>query len=708
MATAYKYVERKVDDQINWAEVGSNFSNQLKEEGRVRQEKKGAIDAASREYQKILNEVPLGENTELNAFALNAAADLQEQSLMQVGLLRSGQLDPRQYTIMAQNLTDGTDQAFSLFQNYNAEYKRKTAMLDPNLPASERASKMQSWQMEQLEGFGNFKNSKLVINPNSGIMSMAKMVPDPNYTGKPENAPMVPDMNNLQSVQTLENRLKSTTTQYDVIGAADTYLDSLGVDKRAVIDGLGKKYTSATIKTITDATAKEKGSWKSMNLKDLTAEATRLGVDVADLQEITLFSEAQDNWIKGQLGTGGTAAASVLLDFKSINQATGEPYTQLAYSVANQLKADKDSNIIIMEQVDGRMVPKLSEQQQAQAERIMKTQINVGVDYEEELKTSKTGFEATPPPKDIRDAEKVLEKKQNVQKTWNSIKGQSKEDRIASFEALIGSQIGKDAGLIGVNPSADGTEISFVYIDKFKDKNRTIKIDENITDQEWANIGNEITGLDSPEDALNAGGFVKDANGDSVVYNKEFGEAGGNREGNLQRFDAELNTFISDGFPQTDGEPFLDQDDTDVAKALNARYSQYGLKAIADGIFPADNTKVTIEGWKGDTLHGSSYDLDSDTNVDSTALEDEEKFKIWLTYVLEKTNQVERIAETEKFSGKVQKAISREDVEKQRVLDEAIKKAEEDNIYGPCVDGKKIEIATATPVDCNTLPYGEV
>ena len=152
MATSYKYVERQVDDQINWAEVTSNLANTLKEEGRVRQEKKDAIDNASREYAKILNNVPVGENTELNKFALNAASDLQQQMLMQTTLLKSGQLDPRQYTIMRQNLTDGTDQAFSLFQNYNAEYDKKMAMMDPNLPPSERASAMQTWQMAELEG----------------------------------------------------------------------------------------------------------------------------------------------------------------------------------------------------------------------------------------------------------------------------------------------------------------------------------------------------------------------------------------------------------------------------------------------------------------------------------------------------------------------------------------------------------------------------
>jgi hypothetical protein len=692
MATAYKYVERQVDDQINWAEVTSNLTNTLKEEGRVRQEKKTAIDDASREYAKILNNVPVGENTELNKFALNAASDLQQQMLMQTTLLKSGQLDPRQYTIMRQNLTDGTDQAFSLFQNYNAEYDKKMAMMDPNLPPNERASAMQTWQMSELEGFGNFKNSKLVINPNSGLMSMAKMVPDPNFTGDPANAPMVPDMNNLQSVQALENRLKGTVTQYDVMGAADTYLDSLGEDKRAVITGLGQKYTSAVIKTISDATAKQKGSWKNMNLADLTAEAKRLGVDVDDLKEITLFSEAQDNWVKGQLGIGGTAAASVLLDYKSINPITSEPYEQLQWSEANEAKAALNSNIILMKNVDGRMVPDLSDDQQAEAERVMKTQINIGLDYEEDIKAVKTGFEATPEPKDVRDGKKEIEKKQNLQKVWNQIKSQSAEDRIASFESLIGTEIAKSAGLIGVNPSEDGTSISFVYIDSQKAKNRTIDIDANISDEEWAIIGNEITGLDDPTAALAAGGFGKDTDGNPLPYNADFGTSGANREGNLQRFDAELSSFVDDGFPATEGgEPFLDLEQDEVVIALNDRYSKFGLKAVATGYGGADNTRVTIEGWSGDGVHEQSYDLDSDTDVDSTALEDQEAFKKWLKYVLEKTGQIEKIAESEGFTGKKKTTTTKEDDD--AAAEEALK-------FGPCEGGKKIELATGLPINC--------
>ena len=48
MGTAYKYVERAAEDQVNWAEVSSNFANTLKAEAELREKQKDAIDASSR------------------------------------------------------------------------------------------------------------------------------------------------------------------------------------------------------------------------------------------------------------------------------------------------------------------------------------------------------------------------------------------------------------------------------------------------------------------------------------------------------------------------------------------------------------------------------------------------------------------------------------------------------------------------------------
>jgi hypothetical protein len=141
-----------------------------------------------------------------------------------------------------------------------------------------------------------------------------------------------------------------------------------------------------------------------------------------------------------------------------------------------------------------------------------------------------------------------------------------------------------------------------------------------------------------------------------------------------------VSSFIKKGFPKVTGsmgteEPFLDQSDKKVAKALNDRYSKYGLKAVATGIGTTDNTRVTIDGWKGNAEYPAEFDLDSDINIDSNALEEEQRFEKWLTYVLKQTKQIETLARDQKFTGGQGK-------------------------YGPCVNGKKEELATGLQVNC--------
>ena len=312
MATAYKYVKREPTDNINWAEVGADFSNMLQEEMAVRQQKKDAIDQATREYQKVLNNVPQGENTDLNGMALGFADDLQKQMLMQETLLKSGQLDPRQYTIMRQNLADGTDQGFGLLQDYNDEYSKKMAMLDPNLPVSEQLSAIDLEIMGNVEGFANFNDAKLIINPQTGLVSMAKMIKDPE---NPDGALIPdPDPNNLVSVQNLKNRIKTNITKYDVVGNAQKWTDTLGKEVISVVESMGSTLSAGTIRKVEDITSR--GAIRpGMTEAEIQILADEAGVTVEQLQSYNSFRQAQNNWADGQINDENFSGASILMDF---------------------------------------------------------------------------------------------------------------------------------------------------------------------------------------------------------------------------------------------------------------------------------------------------------------------------------------------------------------------------------------------------------
>ncbi len=373
MPLGYGYEKRDPEDQqLNWAEIGKNVSNMLTDEAESREKQKSEINAATREYQKILNNVPQGENTELNKFALDAAADLQKQMLMQETLLKSGQLKPKDYTLMRQNLVDGTDQTFGLLDEYNAEYDKKMAMMDPNLPVSQQASEIQNWLMSNAEGFSNFRNSKLVINPQTGLMSIGKIV-DGQVSSNP---------NDLATVQQLRNRIKGTYNQYDVIGNAENWVESLGEEKK-VIQDLGNTGRAGVFKEISDIRSKG-GGFDNMSPEKLESLAKDLGVEVSDIKSISKFQEAQNNWIKSQLDVGGTASASVILDFLGTEPNSGKDYEP----TFNPDDLKKGDHYVLLKSENGRIVPELSEVQTKRAEEALRAQVDIGLDYKEKTTVS--------------------------------------------------------------------------------------------------------------------------------------------------------------------------------------------------------------------------------------------------------------------------------------------------------------------------------
>ena len=201
MATYYKYAERNAESQINWAEVGKNITDMLKEEDNVREKKKAAIDEASRQFGLKIASAPTGEHTGLSTWTLNYANDAQQARLLQDRLLKSGQLKLKDYLIMRQNLNDGTDQVFNLSKEYQAEYNDKM----------ERMKKGESQSLEtfltgSVESYANFNESKILINPTDYTINVGKM--KKNEQGGYDLT------NEVATVNDLRNRIKGKFNKF--------------------------------------------------------------------------------------------------------------------------------------------------------------------------------------------------------------------------------------------------------------------------------------------------------------------------------------------------------------------------------------------------------------------------------------------------------------------------------------------------------------
>ena len=140
MATGYKYAERNAANQVDWSAIGSSISKTLTDERERREKAKKEIADASNQYAETLSNAPMGESRDFNDWTLDFASNAQEFRLMQDRMLRSGRMKLRDYNMSRQNLKSGTEQAFNLAKEYNAEY-------------ADKMKRLKDGESQDLEGF---------------------------------------------------------------------------------------------------------------------------------------------------------------------------------------------------------------------------------------------------------------------------------------------------------------------------------------------------------------------------------------------------------------------------------------------------------------------------------------------------------------------------------------------------------------------------
>ena len=233
MATYYKFAERQADSFVNWAEIGKGLTDMLQEEVKIREQKKAAIDQATRDNLKRLGEAPTGNHTGANTWTLEYADNARQAILLQDRLLKSGALKLKDYTIMRQNLNDGTDELFSIMKNYQAVFKEKSDRLNSTDPKN-RSQALEMDLLAYTEKFADFANSRAIIDPNTFMVNVGLMEPDPNNKGVMKLSKTVATTGFLKNIQ------NTKFDYFDADGAADVVSKRMGKYVRETIDTLSR------------------------------------------------------------------------------------------------------------------------------------------------------------------------------------------------------------------------------------------------------------------------------------------------------------------------------------------------------------------------------------------------------------------------------------------------------------------------------------
>jgi hypothetical protein len=233
MATYYKFAERQADSFVNWAEIGKGLTDMLQEEVKIREQKKAAIDQATRDNLKRLGEAPTGNHTGANTWTLEYADNARQAILLQDRLLKSGALKLKDYTVMRQNLNDGTDELFSVMKNYQAVFKEKSDRLNSTDPKN-RSQALEMDLLAYTEKFADFANSRAIIDPNNFMVNVGLMEPDPDNKGVMKLSKTIATTGFLKNIQ------NTKFDYFDADAAADVVSKRMGKYVRETIDTLSR------------------------------------------------------------------------------------------------------------------------------------------------------------------------------------------------------------------------------------------------------------------------------------------------------------------------------------------------------------------------------------------------------------------------------------------------------------------------------------
>lgn len=657
----YKYKPRDPQVQVNWTEAASNLTAVIQDEVTLRKEKKSAIDEATREYQAQLNNQPQGESTSIREWGLKFGDQAQKQMMMQEQLLKSGMLNPNDYTLMRQNLVDGTDQAFSLMEHYQEVYANKMERMNSqDIATSSQA--LEVWMMENAEGFANFNNSQLAINPETGKVTAAMMRTN-SKTGERE---LTQDPNQFVAVSALQGQILTEYDKFDVGAVSSKFVDETGA--WTTIEKLtGSRLEAGQLLTSIDPTSK-----KLTDVDRAALAKAYPGEDMAGI--IDIYLSAENAAIDGIFGNPYNLT-SVLTE-NVVMADNGKNYT-FTYDEA---EANANPEMILMERQGERNVPvfdvkrnKHAAEQEKAIRSFMRVDIRNKINKEEKAVSVKdynppTYAPATPvEPKDVRDDKKRIEKAQGLQTQWNSLYSATTEERKRIIENIMSNPLTKEKGLIALIPSDNGSNIEFIYDDGRA--SRTVQID-GATNESWAQLGIELTDLTIEQAGLAEGDYNPDFTGVSSDRNM------------ISKYNVELDDmFKADmgGYTYTDekDEGFLGRKEDLIAADLNNLYGEYGLVAKPSNDAISNSVTLTMSGYKGSADFDASKKFSANIYKNKNQDAELKNIQDWIKAALAATGRVGALAKAKGFSGKTKE----------------IK-------YGPCVDGFKKHLIHKTKKKC--------
>ena len=362
----YKYAKRGADTRVDWSAISTNLVKTLKDQEADRETQRQEIDKESVAVGKRLADAPQGANKAASTWILNASADAAQLMMTQNRLLKSGIVDPRDFTINRQNV----DNSFAALKTI-ADTANKESELTMKRINEGASMGFEGVAAQRVNKFQDFSQTRVFWNPEDGVASIGML----------ENGTL---SDNVADFSTIEGAVNQMQARYDKIEYAPTlqkWADNLGenirvVNKNGVLtvsDPMGGELDEKTRKEVMASLDDTLSALMVNDIRTLSM-AEDLGLVTAD--DYDLGSE-ETSWETG-LNEAETTRLSELEGIEFLNT------TQQAELDKLISKRDKPSRKVgVTTQNDGILFPKSNDALNEAVREKLRTDALAMVGYKE-------------------------------------------------------------------------------------------------------------------------------------------------------------------------------------------------------------------------------------------------------------------------------------------------------------------------------------
>jgi len=260
--TYYGYAERNADAYVDWREVSQYTTDMLDETMRLRQEKKDALNKVAKDALKFAANAPVGADVSVRKKALVMSDMVSKNILMMKKKMENGDLDPRDWLIYQQNALDTIDLSFNAFKIYQEDYASTMEGIK-----NKELSILTAENIGFAETYGNLETLGFTMSPEGNIL-MGKEV-ETEVDGQ-----KVKKLEGITSVNALNGLIANKINHNKIEDQVNTYVKSLGVEKRAV--ALGATFDAqGQVKTIEDIRSRKSDDPAAFQFREAELEQAR-------------------------------------------------------------------------------------------------------------------------------------------------------------------------------------------------------------------------------------------------------------------------------------------------------------------------------------------------------------------------------------------------------------------------------------------------